>query len=203
MANAADGSAASRATYGRRTFLIDRQFQLKYTAILMVVGGALSILFGSMMYQAHVDATKMMGLPEAFEKMVGNHYDDRLLYIMAGITVVMSIALALFGVLVTHRVAGPVYVIRRYFDALGAGPFPVLRPLRQNDELKDFFSSFQDALERLKVLLNEHMSDERLLMTWFGQFMTEPKYPELVAGIEIEEELLVEEISIDGMCGVY
>ncbi|HEY1027724.1 MAG TPA: cupin domain-containing protein [Pseudomonas sp.] len=44
----------------------------------------------------------------------------------------------------------------------------------------------RDALERLKTLLNEHMSDERLLMTWFGQFMTEPKYPELVAGIEIE-----------------
>ncbi|KQO37739.1 cupin domain-containing protein [Pseudomonas chengduensis] len=46
----------------------------------------------------------------------------------------------------------------------------------------------RDALERLKALLNEHMGDERLLMTWFGQFMTEPKYPELVAGIEIEEE---------------
>ncbi|MDU9407814.1 cupin domain-containing protein [Pseudomonas sp. zfem001] len=46
----------------------------------------------------------------------------------------------------------------------------------------------RNALERLKALLNEHMSDERLLMTWFGQFMTEPKYPELVAGIEIEEE---------------
>mgnify|MGYP000951442387 CR=1 FL=1 len=46
----------------------------------------------------------------------------------------------------------------------------------------------RDALERLKALLAEHMSDERLLMTWFGQFMTEPKYPELVAGIEIEEE---------------
>jgi 50S ribosomal protein L16 3-hydroxylase len=46
----------------------------------------------------------------------------------------------------------------------------------------------RDALERLKALLNEHMSDERLLMTWFGQFMTEPKYPELVAGIEIDEE---------------
>ncbi len=46
----------------------------------------------------------------------------------------------------------------------------------------------RDALQRLKALLNEHMSDERLLMTWFGQFMTEPKYPELVAGIEIGEE---------------
>ena len=31
------------------------------------------------------------------------------------------------------------------------------------------------------------MSDERLLLTWFGQFMTEPRYPELVAGDEIDE----------------
>ncbi|MBU1333046.1 MAG: cupin domain-containing protein [Gammaproteobacteria bacterium] len=49
----------------------------------------------------------------------------------------------------------------------------------------------RDALDRLKALLHEHMSDERLLMTWFGQFMTEPRYPELVAGIEIDEDGLL------------
>ncbi|MBO3274201.1 ribosomal protein uL16 3-hydroxylase [Pseudomonas schmalbachii] len=46
----------------------------------------------------------------------------------------------------------------------------------------------RDALERLKGLIQEHMSDERLLLTWFGQFMTEPRYPELVAGEEIAED---------------
>ncbi|CRM53225.1 MULTISPECIES: ribosomal protein uL16 3-hydroxylase [Pseudomonas] len=45
-----------------------------------------------------------------------------------------------------------------------------------------------DALDRLKSLLAEHMSDERMLLTWFGQFMTEPRYPELVAGEEVGEE---------------
>ena len=48
-----------------------------------------------------------------------------------------------------------------------------------------------DALDRLKGLLAEHMSDERLLLTWFGQFMTEPRYPELVAGSDVEEEDLL------------
>ncbi len=48
-----------------------------------------------------------------------------------------------------------------------------------------------DALDRLKSLLAEHMSDERLLLTWFGQFMTEPRYPELVVGPELEEEDLL------------
>lgn len=49
----------------------------------------------------------------------------------------------------------------------------------------------RDSLDRLKSLLNEHMNDERLLLTWFGQFMTEPRYPELVAGPELEEDDLL------------
>ncbi|TBU97452.1 ribosomal protein uL16 3-hydroxylase [Phytopseudomonas dryadis] len=50
----------------------------------------------------------------------------------------------------------------------------------------------RDALDRLKALLSEHMGDERLLMTWFGQFMTEPRYPELIAGIDIDEDGFLE-----------
>ena len=52
-----------------------------------------------------------------------------------------------------------------------------------------------DALDRLKALLAEHMSDERLLLTWFGQFMTEPRYPERVAGSPIEDNELLEALN--------
>ncbi|TLX56129.1 cupin domain-containing protein [Stutzerimonas nosocomialis] len=52
----------------------------------------------------------------------------------------------------------------------------------------DPFQIQQDALDRLKKLLAEHMSDERLLLTWFGQFMTEPRYPERVAEADIDED---------------
>ncbi|WP_175649578.1 ribosomal protein uL16 3-hydroxylase [Pseudomonas sp. Marseille-P9899] len=51
-----------------------------------------------------------------------------------------------------------------------------------------------DALGRLKSLLNEHMGDERLLLTWFGQFMTEPRYPEMVAGEALSEEELIDSL---------
>lgn len=44
----------------------------------------------------------------------------------------------------------------------------------------------RDALLRLKALIDRHINNEQLLMTWFGQFMTEPRYPELVGGLEIE-----------------
>lgn len=51
-----------------------------------------------------------------------------------------------------------------------------------------------DALDRLKALLAEHMGDERLLLTWFGQFMTEPRYPEMVSGEELSEEDLIDSL---------
>lgn len=49
-----------------------------------------------------------------------------------------------------------------------------------------------DALERLKALISEHMGDERLLLTWFGQFMTEPRYPERVIEGDIDENALLQ-----------
>jgi len=142
--------AAVQPQYKRRMYLVDRGFQLKYTAILMVVGAAITALFGTMMYQAHVAATEMMGLPDKFKSVVTQSYDDRLLYMVAGIAVVMTLSLALFGVLITHRVAGPLYIIGKYVRILGDGQFPELRPLRKNDELKDFFGAFQEAVEHMR-----------------------------------------------------
>ena len=52
-----------------------------------------------------------------------------------------------------------------------------------------------DALDRLRAMLAEHMGDERLLLTWFGQFMTEPRYPERVQGPEIDEHELLAALS--------
>ena len=51
-----------------------------------------------------------------------------------------------------------------------------------------------DALDRLKGLLAEHMGDERLLLTWFGQFMTEPRYPEMVSGEALTEADLLDSL---------
>ena len=52
-----------------------------------------------------------------------------------------------------------------------------------------------DALDRLRAMLAEHMGDERLLLTWFGQFMTEPRYPERVQGPEIDEAQLLDALN--------
>ncbi|MFN7134843.1 MAG: hypothetical protein ACK4N5_22375 [Myxococcales bacterium] len=142
-------AATGRPMHSRKTYLIDRGFQLKYTVILVVVGAAVSLLFGAMMYQAHVETTQVLELPDPYKQVVAQQ-DSSLLWVVAGISVLMAVALGLFGVLVTHRVAGPIYVFSHYVNVLGQGRYPQLRPLRKNDELKSFFETLQVAVASMR-----------------------------------------------------
>src|SRR5262245_27543603 len=94
----------------RRTYVIDRGFQLKYTLMLVAAGALISALFGGMMYLAHVDAQRAMNPAPALREELARA-DATLLTLMAAITVLMAAAFGLFGVLITHRVAGPVFVM--------------------------------------------------------------------------------------------
>ena len=42
-----------------------------------------------------------------------------------------------------------------------------------------------EDIQRLRKLISEQLDDDRMLLTWFGQHMTEPRYPELLVGTEL------------------
>lgn len=135
---------------GRRTYVVDRRFQYKYTATLAVFGALISLVFGAMMYLAHRDAL-MQALEGGDPQQITSQQNVTLFILMAGITVLMATALALFGLLVTHRVAGPVYVMSHYVGILARGRYPMMRPLRKSDELREFFQGFQGAIEAMRA----------------------------------------------------
>ncbi len=51
-----------------------------------------------------------------------------------------------------------------------------------------------EAIKRLRGLMERHLSDDRLLLAWFGQHMTEPRYPERVAGENLSAKQLRKEL---------
>jgi hypothetical protein len=131
----------------RRTYVIDRGFQLKYTLLLGAVGALLSALFGGMMYLAHVDAARQLTAAAQAELA---HAEGTQVALTVAMSVLMAAALGLFGVLITHRIAGPVYVMSHYVSVIAKGRYPLMRPLRKRDELKGFFDRFQEAIELLR-----------------------------------------------------
>ena len=49
-----------------------------------------------------------------------------------------------------------------------------------------------EDIQRLRALISEQLDDDRMLLTWFGQHMTEPRYPDLLVGSDLSLEQLKE-----------
>jgi hypothetical protein len=133
----------------RRTYIVDRRFQYKYTALLSGLGALMSALFGVLMYLAHQETLDDVFGGGSIPADVAAR-SVTLLWLIAGMAVLMAVAFALFGLLITHRVAGPVYVMSQFVSVLARGRYPKMRPLRRHDELKEFFDRFQRAIEALR-----------------------------------------------------
>lgn len=178
-APASDG----RPAFGRRTYVIDRGFQLKYTVMLVVLGAAISSLFAAMMYLVHLDAERMLPVaPQLQQELARN--DTTLVTLMVGITVLMAGALGLVGVLITHRVAGPVYVMSHYISVLARGRYPLMRPLRKQDELKAFFERFQEAVESMRSREAKEADELRRAVEVLAPLATSDAAKEALGGLQ-------------------
>lgn len=61
----------------------------------------------------------------------------------------MVLGVGVAGVVVTHKVAGPVYKMKNLLGELAKGHFRVVARLRKGDELQYFFDAFNEAAEQL------------------------------------------------------
>ena len=69
------------------------------------------------------------------------------------IIIVFSQGIILFFLLIrqTHRIAGPLYVMRMYMKQVLNGQHPEqMRDLRKHDLLKDFYDMFRDMINHIK-----------------------------------------------------
>jgi hypothetical protein len=140
-----DSHSPSRPHVLRRNYLLDRGFQLKYIVRLALLGGSGVALVGGLAYRVHAAAMAHGPAPQALDS------SGRTLLLLAVLgTLGSALLLGLFGLVLTHRVAGPVHVMSLYMAALAAGRYPRLRPLRKKDELRGFFERFSEAVDRIR-----------------------------------------------------
>ncbi len=78
-----------------------------------------------------------------------------LLKVNLGVLAFVLLAVALLTLLISHKVAGPLYRLGKATDKIAEGDLTGSFRLRTNDELKGLASSFDDMNRDLKVLFNE------------------------------------------------
>jgi len=136
--------------YRRKNYVIDRRFQFKYTGIIVLIGAAIALVCAYFIYQAWRENTELLAISQSIANEINQRESSKVFWAV-GIFVVLEVAgLFLWGILVTHRIAGPLFIIDRYLGALRSGIYPDMRPLRRRDELQQFFESFSGMVDSMR-----------------------------------------------------
>lgn len=86
---------------------------------------------------------------EAGSAAIALHQERLLLGLVAGLALLV-VALGVVGIVVTHKVAGPIHKMKRLLREVGEGKLVVRERLRKGDELQHFFEAFEGMVEALR-----------------------------------------------------
>jgi HAMP domain-containing protein len=131
----------------RRRLLVNPMFQLRYACVLTVaifISSSLlsTVLFGILHQQAR--------LRQAYPG-IATQVSLVILFAGLGFAALTATGVACWWFVVSRRVCGPLIVMERWLNELGAGQVPDLRPLRRNDEFKEFYAAFSRMVANLKA----------------------------------------------------
>lgn len=74
----------------------------------------------------------------------------RMIYTLVGSALALMVLLGAVGIVITHKVVGPVYKLKRLLRLVGSGRFDIHERLRRGDELEDLFTTFLEMCRSLR-----------------------------------------------------
>lgn len=146
-------------TKGRRqrrmgNLLLNRKFQLKYTGMIVALSAAISVALGFFIIEQLRVNSRMLQLDAeldvVFQEQLAQS-DAKVVLYLVGALLAFNVVLALGAIFVTHRMAGPIFVFRRYVRMLGEGQIPQVRRLRRGDEFRELIDTVQTAVASIEV----------------------------------------------------
>jgi hypothetical protein len=102
---------------------------------------------------------------ERLQNLTNRERDIRYALLIVG--AVILIGLFVYGIKMTHRVAGPLYKIGQYLADLRDGRYGPVYNLRKGDHLVEFFEHFKQAHQRLLVMQKEDITELKAMIAAF------------------------------------
>ena len=153
--------------YKRRlsNYMLDKRLQLRYILLVTILSGMISGSLGYLIYQQRHAASESIERDLAaltqddqnlkdFQEQVAASMaaeDRALVYKMIGVGIGLVVILSLYLLIMTHKVAGPLYKISSYFDRMREGRLGSVSALRRGDMLQDFFGNFREMHEAVRT----------------------------------------------------
>lgn len=187
-----------RKPYRRKlsNYLLDKKLQLRYVVVVSVLSALIAGSLGWLIYAQEHRASQdlVAGLADLtqkdesladFQREVASDMkarDQALMLKMGGLGVALMVILFVYLVLMTHKVAGPLYKVSHYFDQMKEGRLGRVTPLRKGDMLMDFYASFREMHEAVRHRLGNDVAAMQRLVAASSAAGLDPQSP---LGVEV------------------
>ena len=134
--------------------VVDKRFQYKYTAILIAIVVIFSAVLGYLLLESYWEMNRIMNLameiPEIRRTFTEADQGLNVFHMAAAFVAIEGVLIGVLGLLITHRICGPLFVIEGHLLTLLRGNYPRMRPLRAGDEFVSTYETLKDVVESLK-----------------------------------------------------
>lgn len=151
----ANGTA--RPKFKRKQYLVQKRFQLKYVGLILALTFLTAALCSYVVYY-----TTMINLGE---KLASVYPQGRLVSIVriVNFRIILSVLLvsplvALVGIMLSHRIAGPIFRMEAFLKNMAAGDLTSKITLRAGDELINLSDGMNDVAETLRASFQRQRS---------------------------------------------
>ena len=157
-----------------KNYLLNLRYQLKFTLTMVftsiavtaaLVTGLGFIIMSKIHEASRIVEVRALDPDDAMAQQLAQQFasNDRvMLMALIGFGVLfgilLSAALTVYGIILTHKVAGPLYKISLYLDKIRDGKLGQVYNLRKGDELVDFFEHFKAAHDSLRHRTEQDMA---------------------------------------------
>ena len=139
----------------RKNYFIERSFQTKFILKFCVLVGAGGLLTIGMLYLLAMRSTTVTIVNS---EVVVKTTADFLLPVLVQTVVIVMILLSIATIIVTlfasHKIAGPLFHLKKAMYDLGEGDFSTEINLRKLDQLKNIAQDFNNMVKKLKDKLS-------------------------------------------------
>lgn len=159
-------SRPKQASYKRswRNYLLDAHYQLRFTLIMVGLAGILLVGLGYWVAwrtgkTTQIAIDQLDASAADYATKVGLLEREQLIILIALIVVgaLLLGALFVYGIVATHKVAGPLFKIGLHLDKIRDGRYDPVYNLRKGDQLVSFFDHFRAAHGALRKVQEDDL----------------------------------------------
>ncbi len=138
--------------YKRSKFLINRRFQLKFAFFVCTWIFALSMIYPIIIYNVFEYFLKILSAPHDVLTVDKVKYVENQVVVVLGVLQLLFLLITfLLSIFLSHRIAGPLYKLRRAVEDVSKGNFDQRITFRKNDHFVELQDSFNGMVQHLGV----------------------------------------------------